>query len=101
MVSLAIMSLLLFIDDKPVKYQIFLPLGKKELCAAKGSTGDFGDPKGRPCNCVAFRLHIPNSSACVCAWVLGVNNWIISVSLGNILLALKAYARVFLRKYVR
>ena len=71
---------------------IFLPLGKKELCAAKGCKETFGDPKGCPYNCVVFRLHVPNSFASVPGFSIsiGVNNWIISVSLGIILLALKA-----------
>ena len=48
----------LVIDDKQVKYQNFLPSGKKELCAAKGSTGSLAALKGRPCICVALRTHM-------------------------------------------
>ena len=91
--------------DEITRTLIFLPLGKRELCAAKGCIGDFGDPKGRPCNCVAFRLHVPNSSASVPGFSIriGVNNWIISVSLDNILVITRpeGLSDSFLRKYVR
>ena len=81
---------------------IFLPLGKQELCEAKGCIGDFADPKGHPCNCVAFKLHVPKLSACVCVlykhWRQKVDH--ISKFRQNITRP-EGFSKSFLRKYVR